>query len=91
MPSEATTPTKPIMSPTHIDQFCTPELTVGEAVASAHSGGSARDLPGPPLSPSVVSIDVQRAESAVLRPLLPLIPRVSEWQAISVTHGGEFP
>jgi hypothetical protein len=46
MPSEATTPTKPIMSPTHIDQFCTPELTVGEAVATAHSGGSARDLPG---------------------------------------------
>jgi hypothetical protein len=46
--------------------------------------------PRPPLSPSVLSIDVQRAESAVLRPLLPLMQRASEWQAISVTHGGEF-
>jgi hypothetical protein len=40
MPSKATTPTKPIMSPTHIDLFCTPELTAGEAAGAAHSGSS---------------------------------------------------
>ena len=40
MPSEVTTPTKPIMSPTHTDLFSTPELTVGEAAAAAHIGGS---------------------------------------------------
>jgi hypothetical protein len=39
MPSTATTPTKTITSPTHMDLFCTPELTVGEAAAAAHSGG----------------------------------------------------
>jgi len=30
MPSAATTPTKTITSPTHMDLFCTPELTVGK-------------------------------------------------------------